>query len=100
MTFVANRLPFIYDGSKPSQWNFVDSNRNPADDASRGLTVEKLLSQDRWLQGPKFLWGAVGEEPGLIPRDAPQGINAVKNGGRMFLFFFFFFFIVVAKGNV
>ena len=55
-TFVANRLAVIHDGSKPSQWNFVDSNRNPADDASRGLTVEKLLSQDRWLQGPKFLW--------------------------------------------
>ena len=41
-TFVANRLAVIHDGSKPSQWNFVDSNRNPADDASRGLTVEKL----------------------------------------------------------
>ena len=34
----------------------MDSNRNPADDASRGLTVERLLSQDRWFQGPKFLW--------------------------------------------
>ena len=34
----------------------MDSNRNPADDASWELTVEKLLSQDRWLQGPKFLW--------------------------------------------
>ena len=55
-TFVASRLAVIYDGAKPSQWNFVDSNRNPADDASRGLTVERLLSQDRWFQGPKFLW--------------------------------------------
>ena len=34
----------------------MDSNRNPADDASRGLTVERLLSQDRLFQGPKFLW--------------------------------------------
>ena len=47
-TFVANRLAVIHDGSKPSQWNFVESARNTADDASRGLTPEELLLQDRW----------------------------------------------------
>ncbi|XP_068735424.1 uncharacterized protein [Montipora capricornis] len=55
-TFVANRLAVIHDGSKPSQWNFVESARNPADDASRGLTPEELLLQDRWFKGPEFLW--------------------------------------------
>lgn len=54
-TFVANRLLILHDGSRPSQWNFVDSNGNPADNASRGLTVEELLSQDRWFKGPQFL---------------------------------------------
>ena len=55
-TFVANRLAVIHDGLKPSQWNFVESPRNPADDASRGLTPEELLLQDRWFKGPEFLW--------------------------------------------
>ena len=55
-TFVANRLAVIHDGSKPSQWNFVESTRNPADDASRGLSVEELLHQERWFKGPDFLW--------------------------------------------
>ncbi|XP_068741840.1 uncharacterized protein [Montipora capricornis] len=55
-TFVANRLAVIHDGSKPSQCNFVESARNPADDANRGLTPEELLLQDRWFKGPEFLW--------------------------------------------
>ena len=55
-TFVANRLAVIHDGSQPSQWNFVETEKNPADDVSRGLTVEQMLHQDRWLCGPAFLW--------------------------------------------
>ena len=55
-TFLANRLAVIHDGSKPSQWNFVDSERNPADDISRGLTSDEMLHQDRWFKGPEFLW--------------------------------------------
>ena len=55
-TFVANRLAVIHDGSKPSQWNFVDSERNPADDISRGLISDEMLHQDRWFKGPEFLW--------------------------------------------
>ena len=54
-TFVANRLAVIHDGSKPSQCNFVESARNPADDASRGLTPEELFLQDRRFKGPEFL---------------------------------------------
>ena len=49
-TFVANRLAVIHDGSTPEQWRYVDSESNPADDASRG---EQSL---RWLTGPSFLW--------------------------------------------
>ena len=55
-TFLANRLAVIHDGSKPSQWNFVDSERNPGDDISRGLTSDEMLHQDRWFKGPEFLW--------------------------------------------
>ena len=55
-TFVANRLAVIHDGSEPSQWNYVPTNINPADDVSRGLTVKELLNSERWFRGPAFLW--------------------------------------------
>ena len=55
-TFVANRVSSIREASFPSQWNYVDTKSNPADDASRGLEVEELLQNKRWLEGPEFLW--------------------------------------------
>ena len=56
-TFVANRLEVIHDGSLPSQWRYVRSELNPADDASRGCQTE------RWLKGPGFLWKNPSEWP-------------------------------------
>ena len=55
-TFVANRLTVIHDGSEPSQWNYVPTNINPADDVSLRLTAKELLNNVRWFRGPEFLW--------------------------------------------
>ena len=55
-TFVANRVSTIRETSSPSQWRYVNSAQNPADDASRGLSAEALLKNQRWLRGPEFLW--------------------------------------------
>ena len=54
-TFVANRLSQIHDCSSPSRWRYVPSKLNPADDASRGLKVDELLTNSRWKVGPPFL---------------------------------------------
>nr|CAB3263159.1 uncharacterized protein LOC104265735 [Phallusia mammillata] len=54
--FVANRLAKIEDVSRPSQWRHVSTKVNPADEASRGLSVNKFLRSSRWLTGPQFLW--------------------------------------------
>ena len=51
--FVANRLATIHQHSTPSQWRYVPTSLNPADDASRGIQPEEL--QKRWFQGPNFL---------------------------------------------
>ena len=51
-TFVANRIATIHDASSPEQWNYVDTNSNPADDASRGVPANAL---QRWIAGPEFL---------------------------------------------
>ena len=36
---------------------------NPADDASRGLDGEAMLSSERWRRGPRFLWDDAEEWP-------------------------------------
>ncbi|XP_071482161.1 uncharacterized protein [Diadema antillarum] len=53
--FVANRVHQIRRHSSTSQWRHIESRENPADDASRGLTVAQL-KDSKWLRGPDFLW--------------------------------------------
>ncbi|XP_077976283.1 uncharacterized protein LOC120332657 [Styela clava] len=54
--FVANRLAKIDGGSEVSQWRYVATKQNPADEASRGIGVKKMATKSRWLSGPEFLW--------------------------------------------
>ena len=51
-TFVANRVATIQEVSTPSQWRYVDTHSNPADEASRGVSADSL---QRWVNGPSFL---------------------------------------------
>ena len=53
--FVANRVQKIRDNTKPEQWFHVSSENNPADHASRGLSVHDIVNSN-WLNGPSFLW--------------------------------------------
>ena len=54
-TFVSNRIQFIRDKTTLDQWSYVPTEQNPADHASRGLTVNELCNST-WLRGPSFLW--------------------------------------------
>ncbi len=55
---------------------------NPADDASRGLSPQKLCSQSRWWNGPVFLWQELENWPttevSSIPNDDPEVLTNVK----------------------
>ena len=62
-TFVTNLVTTIHEGSRPGQWNYVDTGSNPADDASRGLSAEELIRKNRWTNGPAFLWEAEDRWP-------------------------------------
>lgn len=53
--FVANRVQKIRNNTTTKQGLYVPTNENPADLASRGTTMDELLSSI-WLMGPKFLW--------------------------------------------
>lgn len=54
-TFVANRVSLIREASKPSQWRYVSSADNPADQASRGSNADNLIGSKNWIKGPSFL---------------------------------------------
>ena len=53
--FVANRVQRIKDLTSPSQWRYVSTHENPADHASRGLTITQLIASN-WFPGPQWLW--------------------------------------------
>ena len=54
-TFVTNRLSVIHENSAPHQWRHVSSEHNPADEVTRGLTVDEMSASCKWLSGPEFL---------------------------------------------
>ena len=85
-TFVANRLSQIHDCSSPSQWRYVPSKLNPADDASRGLKVDELLTNSRWKVGPPFLWQSEDKWPSYpgveeLSEEDPEVKKDAKVGG-------------------
>ena len=62
-TFVANRVTAIREQSIPCQWRYVGTKTNPADDASRGLSAEAIITSNCWTNGPEFLWLFEGKWP-------------------------------------
>ncbi|XP_046478628.1 uncharacterized protein [Neodiprion pinetum] len=54
-TYVRNRVAKIQDTLPGSRWTFIAGKSNPADCASRGLSVGKLLKHPLWWSGPKWL---------------------------------------------
>ena len=52
--YVGNRVERIRKSLTPDQWNYVPTNANPADTATRSLTAAQLGSSS-WIQGPVFL---------------------------------------------
>ncbi|XP_037617248.1 uncharacterized protein LOC119483204 [Sebastes umbrosus] len=53
-TYVQNRVQRIRQSSKPEQWNYVCTEENPADHASRSLPASRLV-HTTWFTGPSFL---------------------------------------------
>ena len=81
--YVANRVQAIRDVSEPSQWTYIDTSTNPADLATRGITV-KVLQESDWLRGPSFLksnsptTSPIDESDGDIDENDPEVRQEVK----------------------
>ena len=71
--FVANRVQRIRDETNPIQWRHVDSEHNPADDASHVLEGNQITKRHRWVRGPDFLWHPESEWPKF-----PYDLDAVS----------------------
>ena len=61
--FVSNRVSEIRRHSEVSQWRHIEGNKNPADLATRGISLEELNKTSRWLYGPEFLYKDKTEWP-------------------------------------
>ena len=53
--FVANRLNIILHSTEASDWRYVPTIENPADDGTRGYQSNQVNATSRWIQGPSFL---------------------------------------------
>ena len=58
--FVANRVQFIRDYSQPHQWRYVNTKDNPADNASRGMSVDEIIQCKSWINAPDFGQSSLG----------------------------------------
>lgn len=52
---MGTRIAEIQDLTDVNSWRYVDSQSNPADDVTRGKTLQELAQPQRWSQGPAFL---------------------------------------------
>ena len=54
-TFVSNRIGQIQSHSESTQWRHVSTDQNPADTATRDISLQDLIKNKQWWKGPKFL---------------------------------------------
>ncbi|XP_075210163.1 uncharacterized protein LOC142317482 [Lycorma delicatula] len=64
-TFVANRVSEVQDLTKECTWHHVSSASNPADMVSRGVTPQKLITNELWWHGPSWLTETPSQWPSL-----------------------------------
>ncbi|XP_068229360.1 uncharacterized protein [Palaemon carinicauda] len=86
-TFVNNLMNLIRDVSDITAWRYVNTSANPADLASRGLDVDKLLELSLWLTGSEFLCQEQGSWPALpddVKRAELDGDPEVKQSAPIF----------------
>ncbi|XP_058448907.1 uncharacterized protein LOC131428866 [Malaya genurostris] len=65
--YVANRVSEIQQLTHGRQWKHVPGCENPADLASRGMSVDEFLKNDIWISGPTWLSRPLQDWPESIP---------------------------------
>ncbi|XP_059096787.1 uncharacterized protein LOC131891276 [Tigriopus californicus] len=72
--YVSGRLSAILSSWNADQWQYIRTDLNPADIATRACNP-KGLAQSKWLSGPPFLWDFQSVNPSSpppLPRALPE----------------------------
>jgi transposase InsO family protein len=78
-TFVANRLAIINAHTTFDQWHYVNTKENPADCASRGVSViGEFIDHHLWFHGPEFIWKPESTWLSNCDIDTAIGVNDVE----------------------
>lgn len=80
--FVSHRVGEIHDESSPDQWRYVPTKLNPADQGTRGASVQELVKDDCWRYGAPFLNCREDEWPERKFGKAPEAYKEVKSEKR------------------
>ncbi|XP_018371801.1 PREDICTED: uncharacterized protein LOC108766795 [Trachymyrmex cornetzi] len=78
--YVRNRVAAIQDVVPTASWGFVPGKENPADCASRGLTVHEIKQHLLWWHGPSWLSSLPTQWPKLTPGCSVE-LNLEENPG-------------------
>ncbi len=76
--FVSNRISKILNFIPKDRWFFVDTKSNPADLATRGINVDKFVSNSLWQKGPNWLTSNFVEHTNVeikFNKDLPETRN-------------------------
>ncbi|CAB4033457.1 integrase core domain [Paramuricea clavata] len=83
--YVENRIFYILRKSKSFQWRYVKTSINPADLATRGISVKKLNQSGLWKEGPAFLkdnmntWNSFTEETEALVKETSKQLSHMTN---------------------
>ena len=76
--YVSNRVQQIRELSNVKEWNYIPTDLNPADDASRGMSLENIDNNCRWFKGPDFLYKHKFPQFGIKHTDLDESDPEVK----------------------
>ncbi|KAI3362570.1 hypothetical protein L3Q82_001606 [Scortum barcoo] len=76
--FVGTRVSDIQELTDSHTWRYVDTANNPADDLTRGKTLDELAAPSRWIQGPAFLRHPPDEWPSCPSTMEPEDNSELK----------------------
>ena len=80
--FVFHCVVDIHENSNPDQWRYYPTKLNPADKATRGLTVHELVTDDCLWKGPEFLNKPEDDWPKKKFGNSLEACKKIKAGRR------------------
>ncbi len=75
---MGSRVAKIQTLTDVSRWRYVDSDKNPADHITRGLTLAELADPHQWRSGPSFLTQPQDRWPAVPCAESELDLSEMK----------------------